>query len=173
MARAHAALDKPYVDKIVVEDNLINVKFDVYDHFLESMPLTDLTTSYDLKRECRVEQFSKEVNSNGQDMLLMVSIRDEKTIENDDGEKIEEKIAYHNWILNLQRGRHAPVVTSHHQIMFDMASGGDIDLPVSTDQYVPATSYLRKCTRTTEEVVQMIEELLKTKETPLDFSTVQ
>jgi hypothetical protein len=172
-ARAKAALDKSYVDRIVVEDNFIEVKFDVSDPKIEEIPFNHLTTSYDMVRICRVEQYKSAVYSGVEEMYLMITISDMKSVEDDDGEKIEHKIAMHYWILSLQRGYHAPVVLSHRQITFDMARGGHIGMP-SPDRYVPITSYLRcRHTATTEEVLQMIEELLNTKETPLDFSTVQ
>lgn len=169
-ARAKAALVKPYVDP-VVEDNRIKVKFDVYDPKIEEIPFNHLTTSYDMVRICRVEQYKSAVYSGAEEMYLKVTIHDKKKVINDDGKTIEKKTAMHSWILSLQGGHHAPVVESHRQIVFDMARGGHIGVP--SDRYVPITSYLRcRHTATTEEVLQMIEELLNTKETPLDFSTV-
>jgi hypothetical protein len=165
--RAMAGLIVGHHRKTVDSDSIM-ATFDVYDPLEDLVDLKDLETTCELQRICRVE-----LSTVQDEKLMTVTIRDIKTVENDDGEQIEKKVAMHSWVLNIQSGRHAPVEMSHHQIVWDTARGGAVDISDDADLVVPATSYLRTTTTTTEEVVQMVERLRFKDHTPLDFSTVQ
>jgi hypothetical protein len=76
----------------------------------------------------------------------------------------EEKEAMHVWLLDLEGGRHDLVVSSHRQIVYDLARGGHRDMPSSTDDWIRTPFYMATPTTTTEDVLRMIEAILYNRE---------
>lgn len=149
-----------------VTKNSAKCEYDVHDPLDKSLdPDNDIETFTTLKRVCDVER----VDYNDGLNALSVIIMDCKTTENLDGAVIESKKAVHTWIVNLRVSYDAPVITSHHQVIWDTARGGKVDWI----EDIPATSYLDMPTDTTEYVLKMLEEQFFMYRKTLDWSTVQ
>lgn len=147
-----------------VTENSAKCEYGVDDPLDKSLDLdNDVETFTTLKRICDVERVDYDDGLNA----LSVIIMDCKTTETLEGIVIEEKRAFHTWIVKLSKNQR--VLHSHRQVKWDATRGGNVDWI----EDVPATSYLGMRTKTTEDVLKMLEEQRFMWDKPLDWSTVQ